>query len=140
MPYYQPETALQIFNRVMFNMDVATGKTATTADYSSIGPSSAWTPSGPAPHEDPARCYIWDIFETCTPDEQRIIGNGSAITENFILVGQLHQDGSQVFFNGTSGTGQPASGNSQSAASLSLTLGWKHLSATFGLSLALILV
>lgn len=115
VPYYQPETAQQIFNRAMFHQDVATGKVATISGYATTGPSSAWTPSEMPPHEEPAHCYVWDIFETCTREEMRILGNGSAITENFILVGSTRSDGTQVFFNGSS-NGLTATGSGQQSS------------------------
>ncbi|KAH6625182.1 Alpha/Beta hydrolase protein [Boeremia exigua] len=87
-PYYQPETAYQIFNRVMFNNDVATGQSS-SANYSSCGPSSAWTESLLHSDEEPAQCYLWDVFETCTKAEEAILRSGNAIVENFILVGEV---------------------------------------------------
>jgi hypothetical protein len=85
----------------MFDMDVATGKVGVDSAYTTSGLSSAFTKSEMPPHEGPARCYVWDIFETCTPEEEQILGNGTAITENFILVGQILLDGTQSFFNGS---------------------------------------
>lgn len=96
MPYYQPETAYQIFNRVMFNKDVATGRVP-TANYSSCGSSSAWTESVLHPDEKPTQCYLWDVFETCTKAEEAILKSGDAVVENFILLGQVRG-------NGTNGT------------------------------------
>ena len=87
VPYYQPETAYQIFNRVMFNKDVATGNFS-SAGYSSCGPSSAWTESVLHRHEEQAQCYLWDVFETCTKDEEAALRSGSVIVEDFILVAQ----------------------------------------------------
>jgi hypothetical protein len=100
VPYYQPETAQQIFNRVMFNKDVATGKTPVTEHYATKGLKNAFTISRMPPHEEPARCYVWDIFETCTLEEMKILGNGSAITENFVLVGAVQADGTKKYFDG----------------------------------------
>jgi hypothetical protein len=89
VPFYQPETAYQIFNRVMFNKDIATGKEPTTSNYSSTGPSSAWTPSRlPSVAEiGIQQCYLWDVLETCTPAQGAILRSGKAIVEDYILVG-----------------------------------------------------
>jgi carboxypeptidase D len=103
VPYYQPETAYQIFNRVMFNTDVATGEKS-AAGYSSTGVESAFTQSEVPPPEGPAPCYLWDIAETCTSVHKQIINNGTAIVRDFILVGQKSADGSEVLFPGGSGT------------------------------------
>jgi hypothetical protein len=96
VPYYQPETAYQIFNRVMFNKDVATGEVS-TVNYSSTGPNSAWTKSVLHLEDEPAQCYLWDVFETCTKAEEAILRSGNAIVKDFILVGQTGG-------NGTNGT------------------------------------
>jgi carboxypeptidase D len=102
VPYYQPETAYQIFNRVMFNTDVATGKKPTTG-YSTTGSNSAFTNSKVPTQDNQAQCYLWDILETCTGVQKQILKNGSAIVEEFILVGYKQADGSKVFYNGTKG-------------------------------------
>lgn len=87
-PFYQPETAYQIFNRVMFNKDVATGQNP-AANYSSCGSSSAWTESVLYPDEEPVQCYLWDVFETCTKAETAVLRSGTAVVKDFILVGNF---------------------------------------------------
>ncbi|KAF2247337.1 alpha/beta-hydrolase [Trematosphaeria pertusa] len=108
VPYYQPETAYQIFNRVMFNTDVATGKLATSScngTYSSTGLASAWTASELHLDEEPAQCYLWDVLETCTLAQGQILMNGSAVVKDFILVGYKAENGSEIFFDGSDGQG-----------------------------------
>ncbi|KAF2871419.1 carboxypeptidase S1, partial [Massariosphaeria phaeospora] len=83
---YQPETTLQIFNRVMFNSDVATGK-ASSSNYSSTGLASAFTKSELHLDEEPVLCYVWDVLETCTKEQGMILMSGSAITKDFLLIG-----------------------------------------------------
>ncbi|OAL02111.1 alpha/beta-hydrolase [Phaeosphaeriaceae sp. SRC1lsM3a] len=85
-PFYQPETAAQIFKRVMLNQDVATGKVSTTSDYSSVGRDSAWS-TDTLPTLGPAKCYLWDVLETCTQAEGAILLSGNAIVEDYVLVG-----------------------------------------------------
>jgi hypothetical protein len=100
VPNYQPQTAQQIFNRVMFNRDVATGKNP-AVDSSTTGPNSAFSKSEiPAAEELPS-CYLWDVLETCTEVQKDILKNGSAVVENFILVGYKQENGSTIVFNGT---------------------------------------
>ena len=91
VPYYQPETAYEIFNRVMFNKDVATGTVDVCDEYSTEGLSEAWTPSELILEDEVASCYIWDIMETCTKEQMQIIANGTAVTENFVLVGTTEE-------------------------------------------------
>ncbi|KIX10249.1 uncharacterized protein Z518_01330 [Rhinocladiella mackenziei CBS 650.93] len=86
--WYQPETAYRIFNRVMSNVDVATGKFSTRGtSYSSKGPSSSFAIKNTIPTHPARTCYFWDILETCTPSQTEMIRNGSAILEDFVMVG-----------------------------------------------------
>ncbi|THX08344.1 alpha/beta-hydrolase [Aureobasidium pullulans] len=104
--YYQPETSYEIFNRVIFDRDIPTGQTSTAASdssspYATTGNSSALVSIG-APikfESDVVSCYLWDIMETCTLTQTALFKNGSAITEDFVLVGYERADGSRVFFN-----------------------------------------
>ncbi|KAH8895308.1 alpha/beta-hydrolase [Thozetella sp. PMI_491] len=110
VPYYQPETAYQIFNRVMFNQDVATGKVAidspsgnsTASVYATAGNSSAPTSQQvPVLHEKDVKCYFWDIFETCDPVQTAMFANGSAITKDWILIGYKLADGTEALLDGS---------------------------------------
>jgi hypothetical protein len=88
VPFYQPETAQQIFNRVMFNQDIATGKECTvSSDYTSTGASSAWSEDEVPESLGEAKCYIWDVLETCTEEQEAILLSGNAIVEDYVLVG-----------------------------------------------------
>jgi hypothetical protein len=89
VPFYQPETAYEIFNRVIFNQDVATGKKPSTSDYSTSGSSSAWTPSRlPSVDEiGKQQCYLRDVLETCTPAQGAVLLSGNAVVKDYILVG-----------------------------------------------------
>ena len=110
----------------MFNTDVATGKTP-AAGYTTKGPSSAFTKSEVPAQEGQAPCYLWDVMETCTLGQKQILKNGTAIVEDFILVGYKQANGSEVFYNGTNGgnggmgssTSEP--GNTKSGAASSIT-------------------
>lgn len=87
-PNYQPETTYQIFNRVMSKKDVATGKTTVGDGYSSVGRKDAWVKQKYQESTEKAICYVWDVLETCTAEEAAILDSGSAITKDFILIGQ----------------------------------------------------
>lgn len=97
VPYYQPETSLEIFNRVMFGRDVATGEVESCDDYATTGAPEAWTKSVFQEQTLKARCYVWDIFETCTDDEKAIFERGEALTRDFLLVGTV-VNGTETFF------------------------------------------
>ncbi len=85
----------------MFNTDVATGKVSTTPGasiYASEGPESAWSVSAkPAPQN--TLCYLWDMQETCTPEQAAIFSNGSAITKDFVLIGYKLANGTEVLYD-----------------------------------------
>ncbi|KAI9708910.1 MAG: hypothetical protein M1820_003604 [Bogoriella megaspora] len=142
VPYYQPETAYQIFNRVMFNEDVATGKTS-AANYSTQGPSSAFTKSA-LPVKQQSLCYLWDIAETCTPAQQQVLAKGRPIVKDFILIGEEETNGTDVFYNGThggnsgNGSSTPGTGNVNSGAARGITV--SHAIGTFLMCAAALVV
>ncbi|KAM0809913.1 putative Carboxypeptidase [Seiridium cardinale] len=84
VPWYQPETTYRIFQRAMFNKYVATGTTSTKA---------RGVPLPPKPE-----CYFWDMVETCTKEQKLLFQSGTAITEDFILVGYEVANGTDVYF------------------------------------------
>lgn len=106
----------------MFNTDVATGKVF-HAGYSSIGPNTASTKSETPTENGTVPCYLWDILETCTGTQKLILKNGTAIVEDFVLVGYKQANGTETYYNGTSGregggngTVSPSSGATHNAA------------------------
>ncbi|KIW73072.1 hypothetical protein PV04_01219 [Phialophora macrospora] len=100
VPYYQPETAYQIFNRVMKNLDISIGKVSTTKveDYHTTGPSSVFSVKNKLPTYAPTQCYLWDIMETCTKDQGMAFANGTAITNDFIMIGTVGADGKKHLY------------------------------------------
>ena len=100
-PWYQPETTYQIFKRVMFNTDVATGTTrlGTNAfNYSTTGPSDVANVKNklPAPHKP--ECYFWDMFQTCSNSQIEMMRNGTAVVRDYIMVGYRKADGTSVHY------------------------------------------
>jgi hypothetical protein len=95
VPYYQPETAYNIFTRTMFNKDVATGCTTlgSTSNHSTTGPNSSFQIKNTVPAPRQATCYIWDILETCTPAQKALLQNDSAIVKDFLVVGVKSANG-----------------------------------------------
>jgi hypothetical protein len=89
VPYYQPETAYRIFQRAMFNTDVATGRIPTdaAANYTTTGPSSSFGIKNAVPSLPLPLCYTWDVMETCTDAQKLLLQNGSAVVQDFIVVG-----------------------------------------------------
>ncbi|KAF7539045.1 hypothetical protein G7054_g2424 [Neopestalotiopsis clavispora] len=102
VPWYQPETAYRIFHRVMFNKDVATGTVSTdgTRPYSTNeGLDSIQSiTNNQQPIKYEPECYFWDMMETCSPEQKQMFNNGTAITEDFILIGHIGVDGKAIYF------------------------------------------
>jgi hypothetical protein len=87
---YQPETVSRIFDRVMFDKDVATGSIDTSANaskgYSSTGPPSSFGIKNVLPVELKNQCYLWNALVTCTEEELAALMNGTAVIKDFILL------------------------------------------------------
>jgi hypothetical protein len=84
---FQPETVSKIFDRVMFDRDVATGGIDTLdGPYSSTGPESSFGIKNKLPLSPKSQCYVWDAVNTCTADELKALADGTAIVKDFILV------------------------------------------------------
>ncbi|KAI4602361.1 hypothetical protein KJ359_009602 [Pestalotiopsis sp. 9143b] len=106
VPWYQPETAYRIFQRVMSNTDVATGTVST--DRESRGGKPYSTSEGldsiqsvmndqqPAAHKH--ECYFWDMYETCSTAEKQMFKNGTAIAKDYILIGYVGANGTAMYF------------------------------------------
>lgn len=85
---YQPETVSKIFDRVMFNKDVATGNIdiKQTASYSTSGPASSFHIKNELPPSPKNECYLWDAPLSCTDEQLLSIKNGTAVFKDYILV------------------------------------------------------
>lgn len=86
VPAYQPETAYEIFRRVMFNTDIATGKIPLAAgmEYKTEGKADTFGIRMEAPKPHPHQCYILSPG-TCTEDELEQLSNGQAEVKDYIL-------------------------------------------------------
>ena len=122
VPWYQPETAFQIFDRVMFNKDVATGTTS-SSNYSSTGQPTIANITNEVHPGHERYCYLWDMMETCVPEEYVMVMGGSAIIKDYILLGYTALNGTEVWLlNGTSvgeqvmGAGDNVSANETSGS------------------------
>jgi hypothetical protein len=84
---FQPETVSRIFDRVMFDKDVATGDELVSSNYSTSGPMDVFRVKNVLKEVEGHECYIWDAVNTCDGDEKEELMNGEAVVENFILQG-----------------------------------------------------
>lgn len=126
VPWYQPETAYQIFNRVMFNKDVASGTVDVSDDYSSSGAASIADVTNESDPGHERYCYLWDMLETCVEEEYVMVMSGAAIIKDYILLGYTAENGTNVYLlNGTTvgeqlmGDGGSGNGNGSANGSTS---------------------
>jgi carboxypeptidase D len=101
VPAYQPQTAFEIFNRSLSNLDIATGKVSTVsnASYGTEGPSNTWHIKNEVPPMPQPTCYILQLASTCTPEQIQSVNNGSALIRDYIVVDNNTQP--LFFSNGT---------------------------------------
>lgn len=105
VPWYQPETAYEIFQRVMFDKDVATGTKSTLPcgkgkkPYSTTeGDDSVLHIKNEVPPMPAPECYFWDMLETCTKEQKAIFQSGMAITKDYILIGYMAANGTEILY------------------------------------------
>jgi hypothetical protein len=89
VPFYQPETAYEIFRRVTNNVDIATGKVALSGanklEYSSQGASNALGNRQKLPPMPVPRCYLLSMSSTCSNSEEERIRSGRATIRDYIV-------------------------------------------------------
>jgi hypothetical protein len=87
VPAYQPETAFKIFQRALFNLDIATGKISTTANpsYASKGPNDVSNIKNEPVIEPGSQCYVLDR-DQCTEEQWETVMDGTALVRNWIVV------------------------------------------------------
>ncbi|KAH8590315.1 putative carboxypeptidase S1 [Bisporella sp. PMI_857] len=86
VPSYQPEVAYNLFMRSLFNKDLATGLLNINNEYKTTGPDNTWHIKNEVPESPNPVCYILNP-ETCTDEQYETVKNGTAIIENWIVVG-----------------------------------------------------
>lgn len=95
VPSYQPEAAYRIFMRALTHRDIATGQVDLNAyaeqheeQYSTSGPSDAWWMKNDVLPQPAHECYVLDPQSRCTKEEIEWIKDGSAVVEDYIVVGR----------------------------------------------------
>lgn len=86
VPAYQPETAYRVFQRAMFNRDIATGNFSTVEGYTSQGQQFIWHVMEKPPASPPPVCYVLDVKDTCTPQQIQGLLNGNTVVKDYIVV------------------------------------------------------
>jgi hypothetical protein len=131
VPAYQPETAYRIFQRTIFNFDIATGNISTidNATFSTAGPEKVDDIKNEVVTLPGSQCYVLDR-DQCTAEQWETVENGTALVKNWIVV-----DANTTFLfpeltgnstNGTLSTPSPTSSappDSTGAAARSFSVG-----------------
>lgn len=88
VPSYQPETAYRIFQRSLFNQDIATGGVSTLQDgnYSTSGSPTTFQIKNTVPQSAAPTCYVIAFQNTCTSDQQAAVLNGTALVHDYIVI------------------------------------------------------
>jgi carboxypeptidase D len=85
VPWYQPETAYEIFRRVTGGLDVATGRAAASATYASAGATNALVSSGPLPAMPAPQCYLLALTPTCPREIEQKLRRGQGRIRDYIV-------------------------------------------------------
>ncbi|KAK4503885.1 hypothetical protein PRZ48_004800 [Zasmidium cellare] len=87
---YQPRTAWEIFNRVLTNKDISTGKVpigGSNNTYSTKGPKDAFWKKNKLPSPlPPVNCNLYSVATSCTIEQYTALLNGTAEIEDFNVV------------------------------------------------------
>ena len=81
VPAYQPETAFQVFARIMTGTSLSTGQIIDLSKYNTTGPANA-THTDDLPSSPSSTCYIRDMIDTCTNDDKNDIVEGKGVIIN----------------------------------------------------------
>ncbi|KID67648.1 carboxypeptidase S1, partial [Metarhizium hybridum] len=82
--WYQPETAFQVFARIMMGTSVSTGETISLSSFNTTGPNVA-SHDEKLPAMPSTTCYIRAFASTCDYDAQDLASGGNGTVINGIL-------------------------------------------------------
>jgi len=91
VPWYQPETAYEVFRRASNDLDIATGKisTLTAKDartaYSTVGPPSSLGKRQKLPPMTKARCYLLSLSATCPLETEARLRQGLVTITDYVV-------------------------------------------------------
>ncbi|WAO86548.1 Carboxypeptidase [Fusarium falciforme] len=84
VPAYQPETAFQVFARIIMGTSVSTGKDIDAASYNTSGDANA-THTDTLPKQMKPTCYVRDYGGTCDEDAQQLAIDNDGVVINGVL-------------------------------------------------------
>ncbi|KAF2715244.1 alpha/beta-hydrolase [Pleomassaria siparia CBS 279.74] len=123
VPAYQPETAYRIFQRALFNLDIATGEVNTIENptYGTSGPVKVDDIKNEIIKLPGSQCYVLDR-DQCTDEQWATVEDGTALVKNWVVI-----DANTTFLfpelNGTRPSGAPSTTSSVPPASTGAATG-----------------
>lgn len=124
VPAYQPETAFQVFARIMSGTSVSTGEIINSSLYNTTGPLNA-TATNSLPASPSATCYLRDILDTCNDAQKSSIINNQGTIINGILYAASSD------WSDPSGTSTMSSNNPSVTGSVAVTTTTEILTGFF---------
>lgn len=92
VPAYQPETAFQVFARIIMGTSVSDGQPIDLSSYNTSGPANA-TSKLKLPPSPTSTCWIRNIKGTCSKDEENILlesdGESAVIINGALVTGSV---------------------------------------------------
>lgn len=84
VPAYQPETAFQVFARIIMGTSVSTGEDIDLAVYNTSGDANA-THTDTLPEMLEPTCYVRAFRATCDEDAQKLVADNEGVVINGVL-------------------------------------------------------
>lgn len=81
VPAYQPESAFQVFARIILGTDVGTGEVIDLTDFNTTGSANA-TSSLSLPDSPSATCYVWNLPTACNDAQISSLHAGDGVVIN----------------------------------------------------------
>ena len=92
VPYFQPNTAFEVFSRIIQGKDIATGQVIDLSSYSSTGPANSSHTNKAPPAAPSSTCWIRSWNSSCSASDNETMFAGNGIVAN----GIFYQDDSNV--------------------------------------------
>lgn len=122
VPYYQPETAFQIFARVIMGNELSTAADVDLATYTSNGTANS-THTNKVPSAPASTCWVRNWADSCSDDDTTAMQDGKGVVE----YGVYYQDSKDVELPSASvNAGRP--GSPMTTTSSGSTTGKSHAS------------
>jgi len=123
IPSYQPETAFTVFTRIIQGTDISTGKEVDLSTFLTGGPPVS-IHFNEVPEQEANTCWVRNIENTCSEEEQAHIHHGEGVIRNGIWYAEEHdyQPQSSVVHAGKPGSlpSVPPTGASSSTSTIPL--------------------